>query len=70
MTPAAFNALVGATKLDKKGATVKALRLHLVGGMSIAAAATKARIARQGVYDALDKLPRKRCKTCGQWLRP
>lgn len=65
-----FKSLLQGTRLGEQGGErrVLALRLHLVGELTVAEAARRAKISRQAVYDALEKLPRKRCKACGHWL--
>lgn len=70
MKPEEFNALLGATNLDRKSATVRALRMHLVEDLPVAQAATKADVERQAVYVALKKLPREKCPCCKQWIPP
>jgi predicted DNA-binding protein (UPF0251 family) len=45
--------------------TTKALRLHLVEGMLIPAAADKVGISRQAVHAAMKRLPHRACPVCG-----
>lgn len=69
MKKSEFNALVAATNIDPSSATALALRVHLVGGKQVAAAAKSVGgVSRQAVYAALSKLPRMRCPCCGQWM--
>lgn len=65
-----FRALVAATNLEPSSNTVNALRVHLVGGKSLPAAAAANEVSRQAAYVALAKLPRAKCPACRQWLPP
>jgi predicted DNA-binding protein (UPF0251 family) len=48
-----------------KSKTTEALRLHLVKGMLVPAAANEAGVSRQAVHAALKRLPSRRCPVCG-----
>lgn len=75
MSPAEFDALISHTRLGQKqkgdwgsGKALKAARLHLVDGLTVAAAARKVGVSATAVWVLLGKVPRETCPHCGQRL--